>query len=345
MNGRNQEMKEPLVTIIVPVYNIEKYIDACISSIVNQTYKNIEIIIVDDGSIDQSGVLSDAWRKKDQRVKVIHQKNQGTSVARNTAMRVCSGEYIIFVDGDDIISCDMIEKLLNAKKKTNADCIFCQYDIIPENAIKFDNVKEVEKDIYVADTEEAQLRLLNHIDVTVVWDGSYQTKLIKNLFFDKGKKNEDIKWRCLATDKCKKIAYISDKLYGYRMRGDSLMHQKYSLKDFDDIEGVVSRAEYIIEKYETLKCPAITDIIAYCMEHYIKTLKFINGNDKKEALKKIKEYRKTYKITFFEILKAKNISKERKFSTALACISFPLACYIKSYILNKKMMRINALST
>ena len=118
---------KPLVSVIVPVYNIEKYVDACISSITDQTYKNIEIIIVDDGSVDDSGRLSDEWEKRDHRIKVIHQENKGLSAARNVAMRICTGEYLIFVDGDDVISNDMIESLYQASQKTKADCIFCQF--------------------------------------------------------------------------------------------------------------------------------------------------------------------------------------------------------------------------
>lgn len=111
---------KPLVSVIVPVYNIEKYVDACISSIIDQTYKNIEIIIVDDGSVDDSGRLSDEWEKRDHRIKVIHQENKGASAARNAAMTICTGEYLIFVDGDDMISNDMIESLYQASQKTKA---------------------------------------------------------------------------------------------------------------------------------------------------------------------------------------------------------------------------------
>lgn len=334
---------KPLVSVIVPVYNIEKYVDACISSIIDQTYKNIEIIIVDDGSVDDSGRLSDEWEKRDHRIKVIHQENKGASAARNAAMTICTGEYLIFVDGDDMISNDMIESLYQASQKTKADCIFCQYEIIGPNEKEFHSTKEIEDEGFVVNTEEAQLRLLNHIDiVSVIWNGFYKTALIKDLLFIEGKKNEDVMWRYLAIDRCKTIGYISYKLYGYRMREDSLMHQKFSLKDFDNLEGTVNRADYIMKHYENLRDTAITNIISDCTIYYIRAKKLLEGEEKKEALSRIRYYRKKYPVKFKKVMKAKNLSKGRKYLVALACISFPLASYVKFWLIdggNKNLKR------
>lgn len=334
---------KPLVSVIVPAYNIEKYVDACISSIIDQTYKNIEIIIVDDGSVDDSGRLSDEWEKRDHRIKVIHQENKGLSAARNAAMRICTGEYLIFVDGDDVISNDMIESLYQASQKTKADCIFCQYEIIGPNEKEFHSTKEIEDEGFVVNTEEAQLRLLNHIDiVSVVWNGFYKTALIKDLLFIEGKKNEDVMWRYLAIDRCKTIGYISYKLYGYRMREDSLMHQKFSLKDFDNLEGTVNRADYIMKHYENLRDTAITNIISDCTTYYIRSKKLLEGEEKKEALLRIRYYRKKYPVKFKKVMKAKNLSKGRKYLVALACISFPLASYVRFWFIdggNKNLKR------
>lgn len=330
---------EPLVSIIVPVYNIEKYVDQCICSITNQTYKNIEVIVVDDGSTDTSGILVDVWVKKDNRIKVIHQENQGLSAARNAAMHVCTGEYFIFVDGDDIIAEDMVEIMLKALKNANTDCIFCQYESISSNAKEFQGIKEVENgEVFVVDTEEAQLRLLNHIDtVSVVWNGLYKSELVKDLMFIVGKKNEDVMWRYLAIDRCKTIGYISDRLYGYRMREDSLMRQKFSIKDLDNLEGTVRRADYIMNKYENLRDTALTQITSDCAIYYIKAKKLLTGNEKKEALDIIKSYRKKYPVKFGEVMRAKNISKGRKYLVAISCISFSLASYLRFWLIDGGM--------
>lgn len=120
-------MKKIKVSIIVPIYNVEKYLNRCLDSIVNQTYTNIEIILVDDGSNDLSGNICDEYYKKDVRIKVIHQKNSGSSIARNNGMNIASGEYLLFVDSDDFISKEMIEDMVNKTKQGLIDLVICDY--------------------------------------------------------------------------------------------------------------------------------------------------------------------------------------------------------------------------
>ena len=120
-------MKE-LISIIVPVYNIENYLDKCIESIVHQTYKNLEILLIDDGSTDHSGKKCDEWAKKDKRIRVIHKKNGGVSSARNIGLEKAKGEYIGFVDGDDFVNKKMYEEMHRQMKKNNADFVICDYN-------------------------------------------------------------------------------------------------------------------------------------------------------------------------------------------------------------------------
>ena len=144
----------PFFSVILPSYNVEKYLDRCVKSFLAQSFTDYEIIIVDDGSVDDSGRLSDEWEKRDHRIKVIHQENKGLSAARNVAMRICTGEYLIFVDGDDVISNDMIESLYQASQKTKADCIFCQYEMIGPNEKEFHSTKEIEDEGFVVNIEK-----------------------------------------------------------------------------------------------------------------------------------------------------------------------------------------------
>ena len=144
----------PFFSVILPSYNVEKYLDRCVKSFLTQSFTDYEIIIVDDGSVDDSGRLSDEWEKRDHRIKVIHQENKGLSAARNVAMRICTGEYLIFVDGDDVISNDMIESLYQASQKTKADCIFCQYEMIGPNEKEFHSTKEIEDEGFVVNIEK-----------------------------------------------------------------------------------------------------------------------------------------------------------------------------------------------
>ena len=116
------------ISVIVPIYNSEDYIDRCVRSIVEQSYKNIEIILVDDGSTDNSSMMCDEWAKNDKRVKVIHKENGGVSSARNEGLKIAKGDYISFVDSDDYIDKKMIEKMLNQMEKGNTDLVICNYE-------------------------------------------------------------------------------------------------------------------------------------------------------------------------------------------------------------------------
>lgn len=119
-----------MISVIVPVFNVEKYLDRCILSIVNQTYLDIEIILIDDGSTDSSSVICDMWEQKDNRIKVIHKKNEGVSIARNTGIDAVQGEYVYFVDGDDYLENNAFEKMYNIIKKYDVDFVYCGFNQI-----------------------------------------------------------------------------------------------------------------------------------------------------------------------------------------------------------------------
>lgn len=126
-------MKETLISVIVPIYNVEKYIDRCLDSIVNQTYKNLEIILVDDGSPDNCPAICDIWAKKDKRIKVIHKSNEGLAMARNSGLDVASGEYVIFCDSDDRVALEMYEKLFWATENGKYDVVYSGFNVKQDN--------------------------------------------------------------------------------------------------------------------------------------------------------------------------------------------------------------------
>ena len=130
------ENKTDKISVIVPVYNVEDYLDRCINSIVKQTYKNLEIILVDDGSTDSSYKICNEWAKKDERIKVLHNKNEGVSKARNVGIDASTGDFIAFVDSDDYIEETMFEKLLDKQKTNNSDIVFCRVNQINNNKTK-----------------------------------------------------------------------------------------------------------------------------------------------------------------------------------------------------------------
>ena len=129
--------QQPLISVIVPVYNVEQYIHQCVDSILSQTYKNLEIILVDDGSPDNCPAICDEYARNDDRVKIIHQENGGISAARNSALDLCTGEYIAFVDSDDWIESNAYEEMMSEMQKKDLDVVFCGVNVITaDGAIK-----------------------------------------------------------------------------------------------------------------------------------------------------------------------------------------------------------------
>ena len=122
-----KKSKDVLVSVIVPVYNVEAYLDECLESICSQTYRNLEIILADDGSTDKSGEICDIWQAKDPRIRVIHQQNAGVSCARNAGLEICTGDLISFVDSDDWLDLQMFEKLVSCLSENDADAAMCGF--------------------------------------------------------------------------------------------------------------------------------------------------------------------------------------------------------------------------
>ncbi len=208
-------MDKKLISIIVPVYNIEEYLPRCIESILNQTYTNLELILVNDGSTDNSGRICDEYATKDQRVFVIHKKNGGSSSARNAGIKEAKGEYLGFVDSDDYIENTMYEKMVNAVKDTGANIIQVARDEIDENGNLMQDVCKMPDEIVEYNAEEFLKELLLHIG-----DCSFCTKLLKrDLFFDEqfpeGVLNED--FHLLVKMLCRGEGVVSLPYCGYHV--------------------------------------------------------------------------------------------------------------------------------
>lgn len=225
-------MKEELVSIIIPVYNVLPYLENCLNSVLNQTYKNIEVILINDGSTDGSGEICDKYASQDERIIVFHQKNRGQSVARNVGLELAKGKYVSFVDSDDYINKKMIEKLYNNKVENGF--VMCQKTQVDES----DNIlclcKKV-KEIEIGKREYLH-RLKNNPDYVVVWGKLYDKTLFEDITFleDIQYEDEDIMPQLVYNSK--KIQILSEGLYFYRVRANSTMTQKYSRKNLDIID-------------------------------------------------------------------------------------------------------------
>ena len=181
---------EKLVSIIVPVYNVEKYLSKCIDSILAQTYKNLEIILVDDGSKDNSGTICDEYSKKDKRIKIIHKPNGGISDVRNHGLKIATGDYIGFVDSDDYIAEDMFETLVSLLEKNDADIsIVSFYEYYNGKLI---GVRENENVEIMNKVEAIKELLIDRKIQSYTWNKLFKKELFDGLQFPVGKNFEDI---------------------------------------------------------------------------------------------------------------------------------------------------------
>ena len=216
-----------LISIIVPIYNVEKYLEKCLRSIINQTYKNIEIILVDDGSPDKCGIICDEYSHKDHRINVIHKRNGGLSDARNAGIEVSKGDYILFVDSDDYINLRMVELLYESIKKHSADIAVCRYKSILDNEVvdisEVDDSSEsfiIEESEYLNNKEYYSDR---RVEFIVAWNKLYARKLFKEIRYPKGKIHEDEFTTYKLLYYAEKIVYVPQELYYYVQRSNSIM--------------------------------------------------------------------------------------------------------------------------
>lgn len=257
----------PLISIIVPVYNVEDYLDRCVESIVNQTYKNIEIILVDDGSPDNCPRMCDDWTKKDNRIIVIHKENGGQSSARNEALKIAKGDLIGFVDSDDCIDSTMYEKLMDCLNDNNCDIVEC-------TKIDFDNqtpkcISIGSGNVLVFNRKEAIEDFIKekHFKSTV-WNMLLKSSIAKNVMFDEGKTHEDILWPYRAYMMAERISYIDYALYYYYQRPNSTMNKEYSERRFDGLDALEKRAELVKNDFPDLFHIATKSYLGACMYQY-----------------------------------------------------------------------------
>ena len=244
------------ISVIVPVYNVEQYLERCVDSIINQTYTNLEIILVNDGSTDNSGKLCDELAKKDERIRVIHKENGGLSDARNRGIDESESDLVGFIDSDDYIDSDMYEVLLKNLNDTDADLSMCAlYDV-------YNNTPEAQvtnKETWKLSSEQAIKMVMEAkiLSVTAV-NKLYRKSLFTDLKFEVGKIAEDAFIMIKLLDKCEKIVATNEKKYYYVHRENSITTQKFSTKLLNVIEAYEQNSNIILEKYPKLKDVAQT---------------------------------------------------------------------------------------
>lgn len=298
-----EKVKNPLVSIIVPIYNVERYLDQCIISLIHQTYKNIEIILVDDGTKDSSGKMCDKWANQDKRIKVIHKKNGGLSDARNKGIEAAKGEYIAFVDGDDWVSINFISDLLKAAIDNKAELSICRFaEVFADGRVQV-NCRTPEK-TKILSRKDFFKKILEDREITNhVWRKLYRKDLIHKNLFPVGKNFEDIYTSPEIGKRAKRIVEIPNIDYFYRQNDAGIVRSTSSKNIQDHLTSIIHAQKNIVDVEPDLKdCASSWQVI--------KDLGIIGEIENSSLNKKEKEdlKKKVYKNLKKQSLKTEYLS-------------------------------------
>ena len=276
-----------LISVIVPIYNVEPYLDRCIRSVADQTYTNLEIILVDDGSPDNCPAICDVWAQRDPRIRVIHKENGGLSDARNAGMAIATGELISFIDSDDSIEPEFLEKLFRALTEYDADIAECAVSYVDGegNVLRRRETAPVQ----TMDKMEALRRLVQEDGVCqTVWNKLYRRHTVQDIPFAVGKYNEDEFWTWQVFDRAGKLAVVPECLYNYLQRDSSIIGEGYNIRRLDGIEAQFLRMQYL-QKYEELAVLSRQALMMQCLWQYQCAARLLQGREKKYAQDRIRD--------------------------------------------------------
>lgn len=244
---------KPLISVIVPVYKVENYLDRCVKSIVDQSYQNLEIVLVDDGSPDKCGEKCDFWASCDKRIIALHKENGGLSDARNYGTKYATGEYISYIDSDDWIASTYIENLYSAIIADDADMAMCWFEKTQNFSDKeiFDN--RLKKYECLSSKSCLEKLLYQEMVDTCAWGKLYSKKLIPLLHYPEGKLYEDIPVTYATISSSSKIAKIENKDYFYFQREDSIQNMNFDLRKLDAIKHIKNMTDDVQKNYPELR--------------------------------------------------------------------------------------------
>ena len=324
MKKMNNDKK--LVSVIIPVYNVEDYIEKCISSVINQTYNNMEIILVDDGSKDNSGNICEKYSKSDKRIKVIHKKNGGISDARNIGIKNASGIYITFIDSDDFVDNSYVELLYDTIEYYDADISIASHRVLYKK--KCLNKSNGEK--FCAESKEILEKILydDGIDISA-WGKMYKKELFEKIKFPSNMLYEDAATTYKLVDLSEKIAVNSQPVYNYVIRNNSISNCEFNEKKLDLIKATKEMTDFVKSKYPELEKACNRRLIYAYLSTLTQLAKANNKNKKieKELMDYIKENKKV-------VLKDKRIPKRDRLGIYAASLGmnvykFFWKCYSK----------------
>lgn len=260
---------EAKVSVIVPVYKVEKYIHRCVDSILEQTYRNLEVILVNDGSPDNCGVIVDQYKEKDNRIVVIHKQNGGLSDARNAGMKYATGVYTLFVDSDDWLDIHAIEIMMNIGIARKADIVQSAFYYAYEDYLLFDNRYFSKTDApIILNNRKLMFELVNNEKVkNFAWGKLYKTSLIKGISFRKGVLFEDVFWAHHVMKRVDTYVIMHEPLFYYMQRNDSIV-TNYSQRNLDILIGLKERHLFIEKHYPELINESYKMMLKTSLIHY-----------------------------------------------------------------------------
>ncbi|MGP4067322.1 glycosyltransferase family 2 protein [Halobacillus sp. B29] len=261
--------EEVKVSIVVPIYKVEKYIHRCLDSIIAQTYTNLEIILVNDGSPDSCGSIADQYQARDERVKAFHKENGGLSDARNYGMQRVTGEYTMFVDSDDWLELQAVEKMLRQILTFKADVVQSAFYYAHEEHLLFDHrYYSKNGDLIILDNENLMRELVkNELVKNFAWGKLYKTELIRDLPFKKGVVFEDVFWAHQGMHRVQTFILLHDPLYNYYQREDSIV-ANYSVRNLDILKGLKERHNFIESEYQHLIQESYQNLLKQSLIHF-----------------------------------------------------------------------------
>lgn len=335
-------MNNETVSVIIPVYNVEKYIRKCIESVCGQTYRNLEIILIDDGSPDKSGEICDEYAAADSRIKVIHLENGGVSRARNIGLDMATGKYIGFVDSDDYIRPGMYETLVDNMEKENVDTVICGFisvteegDVLPDKQIPI----PVNDMVMTGEEAVKQLAGSGYLCFIMIMNRLYRKELFQKIRFPENKRYEDEYIAHHVLWQCRKVMVLNEPQYYYVHHSESFTGQEFTLIRVECADAWLDRAQFASEKN-------VSELMAYSCKKAMNIIgvgyqKLDRRNPK--VSEKIKQLRhKTMK--FYPKVLFSRASIKDKISFTLFMFHIKLyvfikdKCYLiaKDYLLNSK---------
>ena len=280
-----------LISVIIPVYKVEDCLDKCVRSVVEQTYSNVEIILVDDGSPDGCGAMCEGWAVKDSRIKVVHKENGGLSDARNAGMKIATGSLISFIDSDDWVTPDFLGALLEAMKSQKAQIAECAVELVDEagNVLRHRETANVTS----MDKIEGLRRLILEDGIfQTVWNKLYRREVLEGILFEKGKYHEDDFWTYQVFDRMERLAIVERPMYRYLQRSGSIMGAGYSLKRLDGPEARYRRMEYL-SKYDQLRDLTRQQLMLDYLWNLQSIMRCLKGRERRLAVETILNMKKT----------------------------------------------------